>query len=175
MSAKNSQADRREFIKFAGAVSALGALHAPRVFAQAGSDHNLQLALVGAGGRGTGAAVDALTAAGYPIKLVAMADVFQHRLDESLQRAQAEFQGKPDLIDVPEERSSSASTPTRKRWMRCGRATSRSSPRRWRFAGFTSNTPSTRGSMSSWRSRSLPTARPPSGCSTWRRRPTKRI
>lgn len=104
MQREESQADRRHFIKVAGAVSALGALHAPRVFAQAGSDHVLQLALVGAGGRGTGAAVDALTNAGYPIKLVAMADVFPHRLQESLTALKQNFEGKPELVDVPEDR-----------------------------------------------------------------------
>ena len=54
----------------------------PRVFGQTGVNHSLQLALIGAGGRGTGAVADALTAA-YPIKFVAMADLFQHRLEES--------------------------------------------------------------------------------------------
>jgi predicted dehydrogenase len=104
MQREESQADRRHFIKVAGAVSALGALSSPRVFAQAGSDHVLQLALVGAGGRGTGAAVDALTNAGYPMKLVALADVFPHRLEESLNALKQNFADKPELIDVPEDR-----------------------------------------------------------------------
>ena len=97
-------ADRRQFLKVAGAVSALGALRAPQVFANAGADHQLQVALIGAGGRGTGAAVDALTAAGYPIKLVAIADVFKQKTDDSLNALKQNFAGKPELIDVPEER-----------------------------------------------------------------------
>ncbi|WP_428305514.1 Gfo/Idh/MocA family protein [Lacipirellula sp.] len=97
-------ADRRHFIKVAGAVSALGALRAPHVFAQAGANHQFQVALVGAGGRGTGAAVDALTASGYPIKLVAVADVFKQKADESLNALRQQFANKPELIDVPEER-----------------------------------------------------------------------
>jgi predicted dehydrogenase len=96
--------DRRHFMKVAGAVSALGALRAPQVFAGAGADHQLQVALIGAGGRGTGATVDALTASGYPIKLVAIADVFKHRADESLSALKQNFAAKPELIDVPEER-----------------------------------------------------------------------
>lgn len=96
--------DRRHFIKIAGAVSALGAMRSPHVFAQAGSDHQLQVALIGAGGRGTGAAVDALTASGYPIKLVAVADVFKQKADESLNALRQQFADKPELIDVPEER-----------------------------------------------------------------------
>ena len=103
MSEAQNQTNRRQFIKVAGAISALGALHAPRVFAKAGSDHTLQLALIGAGGRGTGAVADALTASEYPIKLVAMGDVFQHRLDESHTALTQQFQAKPDLVAVPAE------------------------------------------------------------------------
>jgi hypothetical protein len=98
------QTDRREFMKYAGAATALSALAAPRVFASAGVDHNLQVALVGCGGRGTGAVVDALTAASYPIKLVAMADVFQHRLDESVAALTQQYQAKPDVVRVPDDK-----------------------------------------------------------------------
>ena len=60
-----------------------------------------------------------------------------------------------DKVDVTEDTQvSSASTPTRRRWIRCGRATSSSSPRRRRSAGCSSPTPSRRASTSSWRSRS---------------------
>ena len=81
MNPQQHQTDRREFIKYAGAATALSALAVPRVFGSAGVNHNLQIALIGCGGRGTGAVVDALTASGsgYPTKLVAMGDVFQHR------------------------------------------------------------------------------------------------
>ncbi|MCC6491837.1 MAG: Gfo/Idh/MocA family oxidoreductase [Pirellulales bacterium] len=104
MSQPESKSDRRQFIKVAGAATALGALSAPRVFAQSGANHSLQLALIGAGGRGTGAAVDALTASNYPIKLVAIADLFQHKLDGSLAALKENFAAKPELIDVPEDR-----------------------------------------------------------------------
>jgi predicted dehydrogenase len=98
------QTDRREFIKIAGAATALSTLAVPRVFAQAGANHNLQIALVGCGGRGTGAVVDALTAASYPTRLVAMGDVFQHRLDESYHALEQQYQGKPELVHVPEDK-----------------------------------------------------------------------
>ncbi len=98
------QTDRREFIKIAGAASALTAFVVPRVFGQAGANHNLQIALVGCGGRGTGAVVDALTAASYPTKLVAMADVFQHRLDESYNALEQQYQSKPESIQVTEDK-----------------------------------------------------------------------
>ena len=74
-------ASRREFIKSTGklaAVSALAGVAIPHVHA-AGSDL-IQVALVGCGGRGTGAAAQALSTKGGPIKLVAMADVFEDRL-----------------------------------------------------------------------------------------------
>jgi hypothetical protein len=98
VSKNNFQTDRRDFIKYAGAATALSALAAPRVFASAGVNHNLQVALVGCGGRGTGAVVDALTAGGttYPTKLVAMADIFQHRLDESHNALEQQYQATPE-------------------------------------------------------------------------------
>ena len=54
------QTDRRDFIKLAGAATAITALGVPRVFGAAGNNHKLQIALIGCGGRGTGAVVDAL-------------------------------------------------------------------------------------------------------------------
>jgi predicted dehydrogenase len=101
---REHQADRRQFIKAAGAVTALGALKVPHVFAKAGVNHTFQLALIGAGGRGTGAVVDAIAASSYPIKLVAMADLFQHRVSESFNALTENFQSKPEVIDVPEDR-----------------------------------------------------------------------
>ena len=48
----------------------------------AAEDNTLKIALVGCGGRGSGAASNALSTAG-PTKLVAMADVFRSRVDAS--------------------------------------------------------------------------------------------
>lgn len=84
---KNSETltTRRDFLKTAGtaaAVSALAGVALPHVHA-AGTD-TVQVALVGCGGRGTGAAANALsTSKQGGIKLVAMADVFRQRLDGS--------------------------------------------------------------------------------------------
>ena len=72
---------RREFLGNTGravAASALAGVAIPAV--HAGENHTIQLALVGCGGRGTGAAANALATKSGPIKLVAMADVFEHRL-----------------------------------------------------------------------------------------------
>lgn len=76
---------RRSFIKFS-TVAAVGATIAPNYnpLAQgyvAGSD-TIRIGLIGCGGRGTGAAMNALFAA-PGVKLVAMGDAFKDRLDES--------------------------------------------------------------------------------------------
>ncbi len=92
---------RREFLKTTGraaAISALTVAHVPLV--HAGEDNTLRLALVGCGGRGTGAAGDALSVKHVPIKLVAMADVFQDRLAESYKALQEKNAGQ---IDVPDD------------------------------------------------------------------------
>jgi predicted dehydrogenase len=94
---------RRDFLKHTGrfaAASALAGVAIPRVHA-ADSGGTLQVALIGCGGRGSGAASDALSAKKGPITLAAMADVFQQRLDGSYS-ALKEKHG--DLVDVPKDR-----------------------------------------------------------------------
>ena len=91
--------NRREFIKTTGRVAAASVLAGvvlPYVHA-AGNDR-IQLALIGCGGRGSGAVVNALSVKNVPIKLVAMADVFQHRLNDSHVALTKEC---GDKIDVP--------------------------------------------------------------------------
>jgi len=96
---------RREFLKDTSrlaAASALAGLAIPHVHA-AGSDQ-IQIALVGCGGRGTGAAQNALrTKAKGPIKLVAMADVFENRLQDSMGGLRRDADLSPQ-VDVPPER-----------------------------------------------------------------------
>ena len=93
---------RREFIKNTGklaAVSALANVAIPAVHA-AGSDL-IQVALIGCGGRGGGAAANALSVKRGPVKLVAMADIFPDRLQKDLTKLQMQFAGQ---VDVPPER-----------------------------------------------------------------------
>jgi len=94
---------RREFIKTTGriaAASALAGVALPSVHA-AGSDL-VQVALIGCGGRGTGAANDALSTSKLgPMKLVAMADVFEDRLNSSFDTLRREC---GDNVDVPQDR-----------------------------------------------------------------------
>src|ERR1051326_7941132 len=93
---------RRDFLintsRFAAA-SALAGVAIPAVHA-AGSDL-IQLALVGCGGRGTGGAADALGTKSGPIKLVAMADVFENRLSSSFNELGKRYTSQ---LDVPEDR-----------------------------------------------------------------------
>jgi predicted dehydrogenase len=92
---------RRELLKTTGQVAAATALAGvalPHV--HAAEDNTIQVALIGCGGRGTGAAADALSTKTGPIKLVAMADVFENRLASSYQAIKSRFN---DKVDVPED------------------------------------------------------------------------
>jgi predicted dehydrogenase len=91
---------RRDFLKVSGqvaAASALSGVAVPAVHA-AGND-TIQLALIGCGGRGTGAAANALSTKQGPIKLVAMADLFQERLDDSFAELKKDHADKLDVCD----------------------------------------------------------------------------
>ncbi|TWT29417.1 Gfo/Idh/MocA family protein [Blastopirellula retiformator] len=100
----DSTENRRNFIKTAGAASALAAFAVPTVHAEEKEINTIQVALVGCGGRGSGAAADCLRVPDGRTKLVAMADVFQHRLDGSYQSLDRSFQSNKDKVDVPKER-----------------------------------------------------------------------
>jgi predicted dehydrogenase len=99
--ASSSRTSRREFIKssaLAGAALA-GSLAAPRP-GYCAEDNTIKVALVGCGGRGTGAAAQALSTQG-PTKLWAMADAFAHRLDSSFNSLAPKFANQ---LFVPPER-----------------------------------------------------------------------
>ena len=98
----NSLTTRREFIKTTGrfaAASALAGMALPNV--HAAGNELIQVALVGCGGRGSGAARNALASKGGPTKLVAMADVFENKLNNSFEGITKEHQGQ---VDVPQDR-----------------------------------------------------------------------
>jgi len=93
---------RREFLAQTGltlAGSALAGVSLPHV--HAAEDNTIRLALIGCGGRGTGAAANALDAPGGPVKLIAMADIFRDRLDNSLRNLREKYGQR---VDVPPER-----------------------------------------------------------------------
>jgi len=93
---------RREFLKNTGRIAAASALATsvgPRVYAA--GNNTIKVALIGCGGRGTGAASNALSVKNGPMKLVAMGDVFENRLNSSYKSLQGRH-GKQ--MDVPEGR-----------------------------------------------------------------------
>jgi predicted dehydrogenase len=93
---------RREFLRMSGklaAASALAGVAVPAVHA-AGSG-TIRLALIGAGPRGSGAVGDAFATTGGPVKLYAVADLFEERAQGSLTRLKRQF---GDKVDVAPER-----------------------------------------------------------------------
>ena len=113
MDQNHKNSSRRDFVKHTGLVAG-GLLAAPllsRANYFSGADDTIKIALVGCGGRGTGAALQALLTK-QNVKLVAMADAFRNRIDACYTAINAddisETTGKPgnvkNKIDVPEER-----------------------------------------------------------------------
>jgi predicted homoserine dehydrogenase-like protein len=118
---KDPGTSRREFLKNTGRIAATSALAAaivPKVYA-AGND-TIRIALIGCGGRGTGAAANALSVKGGPIKLVAMADVFEDKLTRSYTNLR---NGTAVRSMCLRSASSSVSTVTRRRWIVSNRVT----------------------------------------------------
>jgi predicted dehydrogenase len=101
---KNTQelsTSRRDFLKqTSGALAGAALAGAIGTRAYAGEQNTINIVLIGCGGRGTGAAAQALSTAG-PTKLVAMADVFDYRLQTSLKSLAKQ---KGDQVDVPSDR-----------------------------------------------------------------------
>src|ERR1700712_547615 len=108
---KKNAFTRRDFVKQGSLLA--GGLAAAPLFSRAnyfsGADDTIKIALVGCGGRGTGAATQAL-ATTQNVKLVAMCDAFRDNLDNCYKNLTAddmsESTGKPgnfkNRIDVPE-------------------------------------------------------------------------
>jgi predicted dehydrogenase len=99
---------RREFVKssslLAGGLLATPLLSRANYFS--GSPGTIRIALIGCGGRGTGAATQALLTR-ENVKLVAMADAFRDRLDSSYKELTSTDNSEGNIkarVDVPEER-----------------------------------------------------------------------
>ncbi|TAF31265.1 MAG: gfo/Idh/MocA family oxidoreductase [Cytophagales bacterium] len=93
---------RRDFVKTSALVAG-GILTSLSVEASAfvaGNDV-IKVALIGCGGRGTGAAVQALKTK-QNVRLVAMADAFKDRLDDSFSNIQKSFPNQKDRVAVPD-------------------------------------------------------------------------
>jgi len=93
---------RRQFLSQSGTLvagSVLTVVSLSRI--HAAQNNTIRLALVGCGGRGTGAVADAFSTMGGPVRLYAMADLFEQRLQNSLNNLTKSF---ADKIDVPPKR-----------------------------------------------------------------------
>ncbi len=104
LSPSASSQSRRDFLKTSGAAVAgaalAGTLATPRP-GYAAEDNAIKVALVGCGGRGTGAAANALSTKSGPTRLWAMADVFPFRLESSRLALVPQFEKQ---LEVPAER-----------------------------------------------------------------------
>ncbi len=100
---KSASTNRRTFLKSTAVASATASLAFVPTFVHAqGNNQTLKVGLIGAGGRGTGAAQQALLA-DRDVKLWAVGDAFEDRVTGCLNQLRA----RPNLankIDVPRER-----------------------------------------------------------------------
>ena len=98
---QGSQTSRREFPNASTSVAAGGALVSQLGFSGfvsgAGKTQTLKVGLIGCGGRGSGAALNALRADSN-IELTAMGDVFKNNLESSLKLLEKEL---PEKVKVP--------------------------------------------------------------------------
>src|SRR5690606_10789711 len=99
------QTSRRDFLKTSSAVAVGAGLLAnfpmnARAFAD--GDDAVKVGLVGCGGRGSGAAEQALSVKNN-VKITAMGDAFRHRLDRTYDGLRRKFAEQPEKIDVSED------------------------------------------------------------------------
>ena len=89
------QFSRRSFVKSTALTGGvlLSSTFSLEAMANSSNNKKLKLALVGCGGRGTGAVVQALRA-DKDVELVAMADAFEDRLESSLKAISEELEGE---------------------------------------------------------------------------------
>lgn len=98
----NTETNRRDFLKTTTALAggaALTGLSIQRA-AHAAEDNQIKIGLIGCGGRGTGAAANALTADPNTV-LTAMADAFEDRMTQSHKGLVKQF---GDRVQVPQEK-----------------------------------------------------------------------
>ena len=97
--ASRNDFSRRQFLAASAAAgAALGTLSLARGVHAAGSDV-IKVGLIGCGGRGSGAAANAMNA-GPDVRLVAMSDIFEDRVKSSRENLK---KGKPDQVAVDDE------------------------------------------------------------------------
>ena len=109
----NSTASRREFLHDSSKLAVAGAAASSLLASQpalartayAGGSDTIRLGLVGAGGRGTGAAIHAMNTESGNVELVSVGDAFQKRLDFSIRTCETTKEGKfKDQVLVPDNK-----------------------------------------------------------------------
>jgi len=98
MNSETPTTDRRRFLKTGSLIAAASSMPSV-VHAQAAGSDEIRVALVGCGGRGSGAAAQSLSVPGT--RLVAMADAFPDNVDNAHDRLKEQF---GDRVDVPPSR-----------------------------------------------------------------------
>lgn len=99
---ENNLTTRREFLKNTGKLAAVSALAGATIpYVHAAESNTIQIAIVGCGGRGGGAVDNALSVKNSPMKLVAMADVFESRLNSCHKTLKEQHAAQ---FDVPDDR-----------------------------------------------------------------------
>ncbi len=100
--ASSPKSSRRQFLQRSGAVAAVSALAGIAIpSVHAAESNTIRLALIGCGGRGSGAVANAMNSIHGPVKLYAMADVVDTRLASTHQALSRKF---GDRVDVPKDR-----------------------------------------------------------------------
>jgi len=98
---KNKMTSRRNFLQSSASAAVGGALATqvgfPSVVSAAGKNDTLKVGLIGCGGRGTGAALNALTADSSTV-LTAMGDLFEDNLTSSIAQLNKHM---PERVKVP--------------------------------------------------------------------------
>ena len=92
----SSNTSRRTFLKTSGSIAAAAAVMPT---AYAGENNTIRLALIGCGGRGSGAASNAMSAPGGPVELYAMADVNSGKLNMSHKALTRRYKDKVNVSD----------------------------------------------------------------------------
>jgi len=93
---------RREFMSRSGKLAAASALAGTVLpFVHAAENNLIRLALIGCGGRGSGAAANAFDSPNGPVKMIAMADLFENRLADAHKVLTEQYASQ---MDVPPER-----------------------------------------------------------------------
>src|SRR3954468_10290756 len=100
--ASTAASSRRTFLRNSSLMVAGSAIAASQVQVARGAhafgSDTIKLGLVGCGGRGSGAAAQAMNTMGGEVKLMAMADAFQDRLQTGLRTVSSQHK---DKVEVP--------------------------------------------------------------------------